>query len=58
MSLNQKIYIIDYIDYTVNSVESLVIEAESMQEAQKKAIEELKALHIPKRYLLKVEQVI
>ena len=52
------IYICDYIDNAVNSVESFVVEAESDKEAEIKAIEELKTLHIPKRYLLKIEKVI
>ena len=58
VELQNKIYICDYIDYTVNSVESFVVEAKSMDEAEEKAIEELKTLHIPRRYLLKVEPVI
>ena len=58
IKLRNRIYICDYLDYTVNSVESLVIEAKSLEEAEEKAINELKTLHIPKRYILKIEEVI
>ena len=53
-----KIYVCDYLDYSVNSVESFIIDAESNEEAEKKAFDELKALGIPKRYLINVEEVI
>lgn len=53
-----EIYICDYIDYTVSSVESFVIEADSQEDAEKQAIDHLKTLHIPKRYLIKVEKVL
>ena len=52
------IYICDYLDYSVNSLESFIVEAESEEEAQEKAISELKTLGIPKRYLIKIEEVI
>ena len=52
------IYICDYLDYSVNSLESFIVEAESEEEAQEKAIAELKTLGIPKRYLFKIEEVI
>ena len=58
MWLSLKIYICDYLDYTVNSLESFIVEAESEEEAQAKAIAELKTLNIPKRYLFKIEEVI
>lgn len=53
-----KIYICDYIDYTDNSVRSFIVEAESMDEAEEITIKEPKALHIPKRYLIKLEEVL
>lgn len=52
-----KLYICDYLDYTVNSLESFVVEAESEKEAESKAIDELKTLGIPKRYLFKIEEI-
>lgn len=52
-----KIYVCDYIDIAVNDVESFIIEAVSDEDAELKAIEELKSLKIPKRYLLNVEEV-
>ena len=56
--LSLTIYICDYLDYSVNSLESFIVEAESEEEAQEKAIAELKTLGIPKRYLIKIEEVI
>ena len=53
-----RIYICDYFDYRTGSLESFVVEAESESEAEEKAIKELKTLHIPKRYLIKLEEVI
>ena len=50
-----KIYVCDYLDPIGNEVECLIVEAESRDEAIKKAIQELKALDIPKRYLINLE---
>lgn len=50
------LWIADYVDVHTNSSDCLVIEAESYEEAHTKAIEELKTLKIPKRYLLKLEE--
>lgn len=53
-----KIYIVDFIDPSVNNLDSFVVEAHDDKEAEQKAIEELKTLCIPKRYLLKIEEAI
>ena len=53
-----KIYIVDFIDPSVNQLDSFVVEVQDEQEAETKAIEELKTLGIPKRYLLKIEEAI
>ena len=53
-----KIYVVDYLDYSADSVESFIVDAEDDKEAEVKAIEELKTLGIPKRYLLNIEEVI
>jgi len=50
------LYIVDYIDPHVSSSDCLIVEAESYDDAHTKAIEELKLLNIPKRYLLKLEE--
>lgn len=52
-----KLFVCDYLDYTVNTLESFVVEAESKEEAEVKSIEHLKTLGIPKRYLFKLEEV-
>ena len=53
-----KLYICDYLDYSVNQLDSFVVEAESEEEAQEKSLAELKTLGIPKRYLIKIEEVL
>lgn len=53
-----KIYVVDFIDPSVNQLDSFVVEADGEKEAQEEAIKELKTLGIPKRYLLKIEEVI
>ena len=50
------IWLVDYIDPHTNSVECLVIDADSKDDAFDEAVRELKILHIPKRYLLKLEE--
>lgn len=50
------LWIIDYINIHEDSTDCLVVEAESYDEAVNKAIEELKLLKIPKRYILKTEE--
>ena len=52
------IYICDFIDPSVNDFDSFVVEAKDGEEAELKAIKELKTLGIPKRYLLKIEEAI
>ena len=53
-----KLFICDYIDYPSDSLESFVVEAESEKDAESKAIDELKTLGIPKRYLFKIEEIL
>lgn len=50
------LWIIDYLDPINESSDCLVIEADSHDEAYDKAVEELKILEIPKRYILKLEE--
>ena len=50
------LWIVDYIDPIKESSDCLIIEADSYDEAYDKAVEELKILEIPKRYLLKMEE--
>ena len=51
-----KLWIVDYVNPHDESSDCLVIEAECRDSAYEKAIEELKLLDIPKRYLLKMEE--
>ena len=51
-----KLWIVDYINPHDESSDCLVIEAECRDSAYELAVEELKLLEIPKRYLLKMEE--
>ena len=50
------LWIVDYIDPNNETSDCLVIEADCRDHAYEKAIEELKILKIPKRYILKMEE--
>ena len=52
-----KIFICDYIDPATETTESLIVEAEDINDAEKKVIVELKALSIPKRYIINMEEL-
>lgn len=52
------IYICDFIDPSSKDFDSFVVEADGVKEAELKAIQELKTLGIPKRYLIKIEEAI
>ncbi len=50
------LWIVDYFNPHDESSDCLVIEAENWETAYDSAIEELKFLQIPKRYILKMEE--
>lgn len=50
------LWIIDYINPHNESSDCLVIMADSRDSAYDKAVEELKILKIPKRYIVKMEE--
>lgn len=50
------LWIVDYINPHIESSDCLVVEADSSDEAHLKAVEELKILEIPKRYIVKMEE--
>ena len=50
------LWIIDYIDPYVSSSDCLILDAVYKDEALRKAIEELKLLKIPKRYIVNLEK--
>ena len=50
------LWIVDYTNPQLETVDCVVVEADSQEEAHKLAIEELKTLKIPKRYILKMEE--
>ena len=50
------IWLVDYINPHSESSDCLVVEADSFDDAKIRAVEELKILQIPKRYILKIEE--
>ena len=50
------LWIVDYIDPHKETSDCLVIEADSRDDAFEKAVDELKILKIPKRYILEMEE--
>ena len=50
------LWICDYVNIHTGSSDCVVVEADDYDSAYTKAIEELKSLKIPKRYLLKLEE--
>lgn len=53
-----KIYGCDYIDPSSDELEFIVFDAVDDKDAQQKAIQELKTLGIPKRYIVNVMEVL
>ena len=51
-----RIWLVDYINPHDESSDCLVIEASSEDKAYEKAVDDLKILKIPKRYILKIEE--
>ena len=51
-----RIWLVDYLDPHDDSSDCLVIEAGSYDDAYDLAVDELKFLKIPKRYILKIEE--
>ena len=54
--VSMKLWIVDYVNPYTEISDCLVVEAESRDSAYAQAIEELKFLKIPKRYILKMEE--
>ena len=50
------LWIVDYINPHMETSDCVIVEAECRDSAYEKAIEELKILKIPKRYILKLEE--
>lgn len=52
-----KLYVVDYQIPRSEDVDSLIVEADDVIMAERKAIDELKTLNIPKRYILNIEEI-
>ena len=50
------LWIVDYINPVLSSSDCLIVEADCRESAYRKAVEELKILEIPKRYIVKMEE--
>lgn len=50
------LWVVDYTNSYTENLDCLIVEADSYDEAHDKAIQELKNLHIPKRYLIRLER--
>ena len=50
------LFVVDYCDPASKTIECLIVEAGSYDLANDEAIQELKHLGIPKRYILKIEE--
>ena len=53
-----KIYVCDYRIPRSDEIDCLIVEADDLHSAETKAIEELKTLNIPKRYIINVLEVL
>ena len=51
------LWVVDYTNPCAETLDCLIIEAKSYEEAYEFAVQELKNLHIPKRYIIKLEEV-
>ena len=49
------LWIVDYLDPHTESSDCVIVEADDYESAHEKAVDELKYLKIPKRYILKME---
>ena len=56
--LSLKIYVCDYQIPRSEELDCLIVEALDYDDAESKAISELKALNIPKRYLINISEVL
>lgn len=52
------LYVCDYQIPRTDNLDCLIIEADDMASAERKAINQLKTLHIPKRYIVRIEEVL
>lgn len=50
------LWVVDYSNPYAETLDCLIIDADTFGEAESKAIQELKNLHIPKRYLIRLER--
>ena len=50
------LWVVDYTNPCAETLDCVIVEAQSCEEAHEKAVQELKNLHIPKRYLIRIER--
>lgn len=50
------LWVVDYINPVTEALDCLIVEEDSYERATDTAIQELKNLHIPKRYIIRLEE--
>lgn len=53
-----RLYVCDYQVPRSDNIDFVIVEADDVHTAERKAIQELKTLNIPKRYILNIEEVL
>ena len=53
-----RLFVADYQIPKSEELDFVIVEADDLQSAERKAIQELKTLNIPKRYLVNIEEVL
>jgi len=53
-----RLFVIDYQIPRSEELDFVIVEANDLQSAERKAIQELKTLNIPKRYIVNIEEVL
>jgi len=53
-----RLFVCDYQIPRTDELDFIIVDAESLKDAEAKATSELKTLNIPKRYILNIEEVL
>lgn len=51
------LWVVDYTNPCAETLDCVIVDADTYDEAYEKAIQELKNLQIPKRYIIKLEEI-
>ena len=56
--LRLRLFVCDYQIPRTDELDFIIVDAESLKDAEARAADELKTLNIPKRYILNIEEVL